>query len=162
MEWILTMEIRVYRQRNAALASDRILDYFNHCAQKGEPYDIYPDYYAGGYIGDDNIYHACFADASDRHVEECLKILSEFGDYVKIEYRKYSYTELQEYADKVADGLKALGCVRYNWGVDVSEGTVNIGVDEDSIALAMESLALVADNPDIKVIIEVGYPLILE
>lgn len=69
---------------------------------------------------------------------------------------------MQDYADKVSDGLKALGCVRYCWGVDIPENAVSIEVSEDSMPLAQASLELVADNPDIKVNLEIGSPLIFE
>lgn len=157
----LTMEIKIQQRKKASQASEKIIEFFSSCPQK-DTYEPYPDYYAGGYIDDNNIYHACFADTSNKHVDECLKILSEFGDSVVIEYRKYSFSEMHDYATKVANGLKALGCVRYSWGVDIPGNAVSIRIADSSMSLAEKSLELVADNPDIKVNLEVGSPLIFE
>lgn len=157
----LTMEIKIRQRRKASQASEKIIEFFSSCPQK-DLYEPYPEYYAGGYIDDNNIYHACFADASNKHVDECRTILSEFGDSVVIEYRKYSFSEMHDYATKVAEGLKALGCVRYSWGVDIPGNAVNIEISKDSMSLAEKSLELVADNPDIKVNLKIGSPLIFE
>lgn len=157
----LTMELRIHKQRKATQANKRIGEFFSSCPQK-DPYEPYPDYYAGGYIDDKNVYHACFVDASNKHVDKCIALLSEFGNSVVVEYRKYSFREMHDYATKIADGLKALGCVRYSWGVDIPGNAVNIYISSDSMPLAEKNLTQIADNPDIKVNLKVGSPLIFQ
>lgn len=107
----LTEEIESLKLRKVSRAGEKLDEYLLYCLEEEREQDaVFPDFYSGGYIDDKNIFHACFVDCFDRRIGECLSILSEFGDSVVVEYRKYSFDEMQAYVDSVADKLLAMGC----------------------------------------------------
>ncbi len=159
----LTEEIKSLKSRKVSRASETLNEYLSHCLEEEREQDaVFPDFYSGGYIDDENILHACFVDCFDRRIGECLSILSEFGDSVVIEYRKYSFDEMQAYVDSVVDKLQAMGCEVQLWAVDIPNNCVSLELTEDNYLFAKENLHSAAGDSDIKVDLAIGGTISLE
>lgn len=159
----LTEEIESLKLRKVSRASEKLDEYLSYCLEEEREQDaVFPDFYSGGYIDDENILHVCFVDCFDRRIGECLSILSEFGDSVVVEYRKYSFDEMQAYVDSVADKLLTMDCEVQFWAVDVQNNCVSIETAEESFSLAKRNLHLATGNSDIKVDLSIGGTACLE
>lgn len=157
----LTMEIKIMKSKRASQAKRELFELFSFCSESNSETG-YPNYYSGGYIDDDNVFHACFSDTSNKHFDECYELLSKFGDSVDIEYREHSFAEMQEYADLIADSLQKIGCNLYYWGVSVENNRVRIAMSEDSLLVAESSSASILRNSNIEVVFEEGKPFTFE
>ena len=105
--------------------------------------DKYPDYYAGCYIGEDNLLHIRVCSADKDVVPEILELLQEYQDVIVIEYGVYSRNELLEYADSLANELIDKGIAVTSWGVDEITSQVQIGVLDTEV---MSTQALLNKN----------------
>lgn len=159
----LTEEIESLKSRKVSRASETLNEYLSHCLEEEREQDaVFPDFYSGGYIDDENIFHACFVDCFDRRIGECLSILSEFGDSVAVEYRKYSFDEMQAYVDSVADKLLEMNCEVQFWAVDVQNNCVSIETSGESFSRAKRNLHLATGDSNIKVDLSIGGTACLE
>lgn len=75
----LTMEIKIMKSKRASQAKRELFELFSFCSESNSETG-YPNYYSGGYIDDDNVFHACFSDTLNKHFDECYELLSKFGD----------------------------------------------------------------------------------
>lgn len=158
----LTDSIESHKMRKAQMASDNLSDYLSHCLEEQCATDaVFPEFYSGGYIKD-NIFHACFVDSFDKRIEKCLSILDEFRDSVVVEYREYSFDEMQAYADSIVNKLLAMDCAIQCWAVGIQDNCIKIETTEEGFSLAKEKLHLATGNSNIKVDLSIGGKIVLE
>lgn len=154
--------IESLKSRKVQRTSETFNEYLSQfLEEQRDPDAVYPDFYSGGYI-DENIYHVCFVNCFDDRIGKCLSILDEFGDSVVVEYRKYSFNEMQTFADSVVDKLVSMGCNVHYWAVDVQDNCINIETTEDSFLLAKRKLHLATGKSDIKVDLSIGGNTVFE
>lgn len=159
----LTEEIESLKTRKVREASKKLDEYLSYCLEEEHDHDaLFPDFCSGEYYDDEGVLHVCFVKSFDRRIGECLSILSEVKDSVIVEYRKYSFDEMQAYVDSVVDKLLAMGCEVQFWAVDIRNNCVSIETTEEGFSLAKRNLHLAAGDSDIKVDLSIGGTAYLE
>lgn len=134
----MTEEVKLIKAR-ATDAGELLMAHYYHTGY----IDKYPDYYAGCYIGDDNLLHIRVCYSSKNVVPEILELLHEYQDVIVIEYGEYSRNELLEYADSLANELMDKGIAVTSWGVDEITSKVQIGVLDTEV---MSTQVLLNEN----------------
>lgn len=86
----------------------------------------YPEYYAGSYIGEDNLYHIVLNKSVRTAKEDIDEMLGRYSDDVVYEYADYSRNELLEYMTDISMAMDDLGICTAGSSVSEFDGTVTI------------------------------------
>ena len=111
-----------FRYRESVRASEYLTKRLYH---KGYVSD-YPEWYAGSYIGEDDLYHIVLNKSVKTAKEEAEDMLDYYSDKVVWEYASYSRNELLEYMHTLFEKLNELGICGASAGVSEQDGTVTI------------------------------------
>lgn len=159
---MLTRDYNDPKYRTSMRASEHLMRYFY---RQGYVTD-YPDYYAGSYIGSDNLYYVVINKTAKNAEANMEEALSAYADDVVYEYANHSRNELQAYCDALSQQLVELGINVTSSGVSETDGVVSISVLEEDVHLAESLINRWAPYPfghtDIKVEFSAGNYMILE
>jgi len=111
-----------FTYRESVRASEYLMKRFYH---KGYVYED-PEWYAGSYIGEDNLYHIVLNKSVKTAKEEAEDMLDYYSDKVVWEYASYSRNALLEYMHLLSMELEDLGICVASAGVSEQDGTVTI------------------------------------
>ena len=148
------MEELIAAQERAVAANEALMQYFFNIGW----IEQYPEYFGGCYI-EDNMLHIRLVSSADG-AEELLKgVLTDYSDVVIYEYCDFSQSDLQTYADELANDLKNQGYGVTQWYVDNMNGSVVVGVLSEEVAEAtaqVEAVQAYSSGNGPKVVIEPG------
>lgn len=143
-------------------ASERLMSYFYH----HDYITDYPDYYAGCYIGADNLCHVVINMSVKDARESMEKALGSYADDVVYEYSRHAWNDLQAHSTALMLRLDELGINITAGGVSEEKGIVTISVLEEDVHLAEALIDQWAPYPfghtDIDVEFERGNYIVLE
>ena len=125
----LDFEAEFAAKARATEASEVLMEYF---VQLGF-YCDYPDYYAGCYIGDDCKFHVRLCSPTQDVLEMLTAMFEEYSDVIVYENSDFSWSEMFEYVDTLANELIELGYGITSWGVDDFTGSVAVEVLEEDL-----------------------------
>ena len=139
-------------QKEAVDAHNVLMSYF---FSKGYVTN-YPEWFGGCYI-EENKLHIKLVSPSDEEMNNISQILAPFDNVIVYKNAEMSMTDLQEYADKTAYELTALGYEVTSWYVDSITGDIIISVLEKDFEAVTERLNTASQNGNLpKIVIEIG------
>ena len=147
---------------NSVRASERLMMYF----YRNSSNDDYPDYYAGSYISEDNLYHIRLNRRIKGGEEKIRSILGGYADDVIFEYTNYSYNEVRKYYEDLSRQLRELGIMLTSGGPSEVTGAIEISALKEDIPLIERLLSrdysYPFGKPKFQVEIREGQFIILE
>lgn len=137
-------------QKQAAEAQNQLMSYFFVQGYVTE----YPDWFGGCYI-ENGLLYVKLVSPSEEVRETLSRRLDHYKDVVVFLDEELSLSVLQDYADRGAEELMALGCEVTSWYADSVEGQVVIAVLEKDHAAAT-AWAEAASREGVRIKIEIG------